>query len=162
MLIPIWGFTSAANTLVSYVIGQNRQDEVIPLIFKILKLSIVGVIVLVLINMIIPETIISIYTNNKLLIKDSLPALYVVSISALFLTVGFILFSGVSGTGMTKISFIIEVIVMIMYIGITYTLVNVSYTSIELVWSVEIFYGIIIGLLSIAYLKFGNWKNKEI
>ena len=106
--------------------------------------------------------ILSIYTNNKVLIQDSLPALYVVSISAIFLTIGFVLFSGVSGTGMTKISFAIETIVILLYVLITYVLVNVSFTSIELVWSVEIFYGIIIGLLSIAYLKLGNWQNKKI
>ena len=92
MLIPIWGFTSATNTLVSYVIGQNRHNEVIPLVFKILKLCIIGVIALVLVNMIIPKKIISIYTNNQMLIQDSLPSLYVVSISALLLTIGFVLF----------------------------------------------------------------------
>lgn len=162
MLIPIWGFTSAANTLVSNIIGQNRQDEVISLVFKILKFCIIGVVALVVINLIMPEKIISIYTNNSTLIHDSLPALYIVSISAVFLTVGFILFSGVSGTGMTKVSFVIEMIVMVMYIVITYILVNVSYTSIQLVWSVEIFYGIIISLLSFAYLKLGNWQNKRI
>jgi len=162
MLIPIWGFTSAANTLVSFVIGQKRQQEVLPLIFKILKLCIVGVFVLVVVNLIIPEKIIAIYTNNEVLIRDSLPALYIVSISALFLTIGFVFFSGVSGTGMTKISFLIEVIVIILYVSITYILVNVSFTSIELVWSVEIFYGIIIGILSYAYLKYGKWQDKKI
>ena len=104
----------------------------------------------------------SIYTNNTLLIEDSLPALYVVSIAAVFLTVGFILFSGVSGTGMTKISFTIETLVIIFYIAITYVLVNMNNTKIEYVWTVEIFYAIIIGTLSILYLKFGKWQNKQI
>jgi putative MATE family efflux protein len=162
MLIPIWGFTSAANTLVSSAIGQKRQHEVIPLIIKILKLCLSGVVVLVLINVIIPEKVISIYTNNQLLIQDCLPTLYVVSISSLFLTIGFVFFSGVSGTGMTKISFLIEVIVIVVYVLGTYLLVNLPATSIELVWSIEIFYGILIGALSFAYLKLGNWQNKII
>ncbi|MBI9053472.1 MAG: MATE family efflux transporter [Bacteroidales bacterium] len=162
MLIPIWGFTSAANTLVSSAIGQKRQHEVIPLIIKILKLCLSGVVVLVLINVIIPEKVISIYTNNQSLIQDSLPTLYVVSISSLFLTIGFVFFSGVSGTGMTKISFLIEVIVIVVYVLGTYLLVNLPSTSIELVWSIEIFYGILIGALSFAYLKLGNWQNKII
>lgn len=162
MLIPIWGFTSATNTLVSFLIGRQRTNEVIPLVLKILKLCIVGVIGIVIINLVIPEKVLSIYTNNLLLIKDSLPALSVISIAAIFLTIGFVLFSGVSGTGMTKASFIIETVVIFMYVLITYLLVNMENSKIEYVWTVEIFYGIIIGLLSYLYLKFGKWRDKRI
>ena len=162
MLIPIWGFTSATNTLVSYVIGRNRQNEVIPVIIKILKLCLAGVLGLVLINVIIPEKVLSIYTNNKLLIQDSLPALYVVSVSSLFLTTGFVFFNGVSGTGMTKVSFAIETFVILLYILFTYCAVNISFVRIEIVWTVEIFYGFIIALFSYLYLKKGNWKDKRI
>jgi putative MATE family efflux protein len=162
MLIPIWGFTSASNTLVSFAIGQERQDEVISLVFKILKTCIVGVIVLICINLIMPEKVIAIYTNNQALIIDSLPSLYVVSISSIFLTVGFILFSGVSGTGMTKVSFVIETLVIFMYVAITYFLTNIENPKIEYVWSVEIFYGFIIGFFSFLYLKFGKWQDKII
>jgi putative MATE family efflux protein len=162
MLIPIWGFTSASNTLVSFAIGQKRQNEVISLVFKILKTCMLGVVVLVCINLIIPEKIIAIYTNNQILITDSLPSLYVVSIASIFLTIGFILFSGVSGTGMTRVSFAIETIVIFMYVFITYILTNLENPKIEYVWSVEIFYGFIIGLLSFLYLRFGKWQDKKI
>ncbi|HAF29331.1 MAG TPA: MATE family efflux transporter [Bacteroidales bacterium] len=162
MLIPIWGFTSATNSLISFVIGRERTDEVIPLVLKILKLCLAGVMVLVLINIAIPEKVISIYTNNSVLIQDSLPSLYVVSIAAIFLTIGFVLFSGVSGTGMTKISFAIETIVIFMYVLVTYLLVNIKNSSVEIVWCVEIFYGFIIGLLSFLFLKYGKWKHKRI
>jgi Na+-driven multidrug efflux pump len=162
MLIPIWGFTSAANTLVSYVIGRDRIQEVIPVLVKILKLCIPAVLMIVFINLIIPEKILSIYTNNVVLIQDSLPSLYVVSIAAIFLTIGFVLFNGVSGTGMTKISFLIELVVIFMYVAGTYLLVNIHNPRIEIVWLIEIFYGIIIGLFSWIYLKLGKWTEKQI
>ena len=162
MLIPIWGFTSAANTLVSFVIGRDRIDEVIPVIMKILKLCIPAVLMIILINLIIPEKILSIYTNNIVLIQDSLPSLYVVSIASIFLTIGFVLFNGVSGTGMTKISFLIELVVIFMYVAGTYLLVNIHNPRIEIVWLIEIFYGMIIGLFSWIYLKLGKWKEKQI
>lgn len=162
MLIPIWGFTSATNTLVSFLIGRQRTNEVIPLVIKILKLCIIGVVGIVIINLVIPEKVISIYTNNLLLIEDSIPALYIVSIASVFITIGFVLFSGVSGTGMTKASFIIELVVIFMYVLITYILVNIENSKVEYVWSVEIFYGIIIGLFSYLYLKYGKWRDKRI
>jgi len=162
MLIPIWGFTSATNTLVSFLMGRERKKEVIPLIFKILKICIAAVAVLVLLNILFPEVILSIYTNNQILIQEALPTLYVVSIAALFLTVGFVIFSGVSGTGMTKVSFLIETSVIVLYVLYSYLMVNLKSPKIELVWTVEIFYGSIIAVISFLYMKYGNWQNKKI
>lgn len=162
MLIPIWGFTSATNTLVSFLIGRERKDEVMPLILKILKICIAGVAVLVLLNMLFSEVVLSIYTNNQTLIQEALPTLYVVSIAALFLTVGFVIFSGVSGTGMTKVSFLIETSVSVFYVLYTYIMVNLKSPKIEFVWTVEIFYGSIIAIISFLYMKYGNWQNKKI
>ncbi len=162
MLIPIWGFNSATNTLVSYAIGRERTNEVISIVFKVLKLGITCVVCLVLVNLIIPEKVLSIYTNNKDLIQDSLPSLRVVTVAAIFLTSGFILFSGVSGTGMTKVSFIIETSVIVFYVALAYVLANIDNAKIVYVWTIEIYYGILIGVLSYFYLRYGNWKNKRV
>ena len=162
MLIPIWGFSSATNTLVSYVIGKGNNNEVLPIIYKVIKITVAGVLILVLFNVIFPELVLSVYTNNIDLINESIPALYVVSIASFFIAIGFVFFSGVSGTGNTKISFIIETVVIFIYVLLTYLLVNLKNTSIELVWTIEILYGFIIALLSYLYLKYGKWQNKMI
>lgn len=162
MLIPIWGFAYATNTLVSFVIGRDRKDEVISIVFKVIKLSLVGILFLVAVSISIPEFILSIYTNNQLLINDALPSLYVVSIASFFIAYGFIFFSGVSGTGMTKVSFFIESVIIIIYIFLTYAFVHIFTTSIQIVWTVEIIYGFIIGTVSYFYLKTNKWQNKSI
>lgn len=162
MLIPIWGFASATNTLVSFVIGRNRKDEVISIVLKVIKLSLAGIFLIVAISVSIPEFILSIYTNNQLLINDALPSLYVVSIASFFIAYGFIFFSGVSGTGMTRVSFFIESAIIIIYILLTYAFVYIFNTSIQVVWTVEIIYGFIIGTVSYFYLKTNKWQNKTI
>jgi len=162
MLIPIWGFSSAANTLVSYSIGRNNTGEVLPIIYKVLKLTVLGVLVLVIINIIFPELILFIYTNDKTLIAYSLPSLYVVSVASLFIAVGFVFFSGVTGSGNTKISLLIETFVIFIYVSATYIIVNLKNTSVELVWTVEIIYGFVIAATSFLYLKYGKWQNKRI
>jgi Na+-driven multidrug efflux pump len=121
-----------------------------------------GVLALVLVNVSIPEVVISIYTNNVDLINDAIPAFYVVSISAIFLTVGFVFFSGVSGTGMTRVSFAIETVVIGLYILITYLLVNMNNSKVEYVWTIEIIYGSLIGIISFMYLKYGKWQDRSI
>jgi len=162
MLIPIWGFSSATNTLVSYVIGKGNNNEVLPIIYKVLKITVAGVFILVLFNVLFPEVVLSVYTNNNELINESIPALYVVSIASFFIAIGFVFFSGVSGTGNTRVSFFIETFVIFIYVIITYLLVNLNNTSVELVWTIEILYGFIIALLSYLYLKYGKWQNKMI
>jgi putative MATE family efflux protein len=162
MLIPIWGFSSAANTLVSYSIGRNTPNDVMPIIYKVLKLTLIGVFVLVIINLIFPQLILMIYTNDKTLIASSLPSLYVVCVASLFIAVGFVFFSGVSGTGNTKVSLIIETFVIFIYVLATYLLVNIDNARVEMVWTVEIIYGFIIATISFLYLKYGKWQNKRI
>ena len=162
MLIPIWGFSSAANTLVSYSIGRNAPNDVMPIIFKVLKLTLIGVFVLVIINLIFPQLILMIYTNDKVLIESSLPSLYVVCIASLFIAVGFVFFSGVSGSGNTKVSLIIETLVIFIYVLATYLLANIENARVEMVWTVEIIYGFIIAAISFLYLKYGKWQNKRI
>jgi Na+-driven multidrug efflux pump len=162
MLIPIWGFSSAANTLVSYSIGRNNPGEVLPIIYKVLKLTILGVFALVIINIIFPELILLVYTNDKVLIANSLTSLYVVCVASLFIAVGFVFFSGVTGTGNTKVSLFIETFVIFIYVIATYIIVNLDNAKIEWVWFVEIIYGFVIALMSYLYLTYGKWQNKRI
>jgi len=162
LMIPIWGFSSAANTLVSNAIGQKRQQEVMPIIMKILVLCVSGVLVLVVAGLVMPDYLLSVYTNNEGLIQGAIPVLYMISGSALLLGAGFIYFSGVSGTGKTQISLIIEIITIIMYLLSTYMFVQLWDFSIAIVWSVEFIYAFFLGFLSWLYLKYGNWRKTKV
>jgi len=162
LMMPIWGFATATNTLVSFLIGQNRRDEVMSLIFKIVRLCFIGVLTIVSIGLMFPRFIINIYTNNLALIELGVPILYIVSVGALLLSIGFIFFNGVSGTGKTNISLIIEVIVLIIYLFYAYTLVYKYNAQIAEVWTTEIIYGSLLALVSYLYLKSGKWRDSKI
>jgi len=162
LMMPIWGFATATNTLVSFLIGQNRRDEVMSLIFKIVKLCFIGVLAIVSIGLLFPRFVINIYTNNLALIELGIPILYIVSVGALLLSIGFILFNGVSGTGKTNISLAIEVIVLVIYLLYAYTLVYKYNIQITEVWTAEIIYGSLLAVLSYFYLKSGKWKDSKI
>ena len=159
LMIPIWGFSSAANTLVSNAIGQQKQQDIMPVIMKIMLLCISGVLVLVIAGLIMPEYVLSVYTNDSRLIQGAIPVLYMISGSALLLGTGFIFFSGVSGTGKTQISLIIEIITILLYLLATYMFVQVWHLSITIVWSAEFIYAFVLGFLSFLYLRFGNWRR---
>jgi putative MATE family efflux protein len=162
LLVPVWGFATATNTLVSYLIGQGKPNEVLPLVLKIVLLCFIGVIVVVSFGLFFPRLLLSIYTNDSALIDLGVPVLYVISIAALFLAVGFILFNGVSGTGKTNISLSIEVVVLALYITFAYMAVYAYQASISIVWTTEFIYGILLALFSYAYLRSGRWKKASV
>jgi putative MATE family efflux protein len=162
LIIPMWGFSSATNALVSNLIGQGRQVEVMSLVYKVARLCVSGVILLVTAGALFPEIALKIYTNDPALISASLPALYVVNFAALFLAGGFIFFSAVSGTGKTQVSFLIEIIVIVLYLALTYILADVLRAEVYIVWTAECFYSLSLGIISYLYLKKGNWKSSLV
>jgi Na+-driven multidrug efflux pump len=109
-----------------------------------------------------PKFLLSFYTNDVVLINDSLPTLYVISAALIMFSLTMIMFNGVSGSGNTKVSFQIEVITIITYVTMTYLLAVVFNLGVEKVWLVEILYFFMLGGLSFFYLKYGNWKEIKI
>jgi putative MATE family efflux protein len=162
LMIPMWGFSSATSTLVSNLIGQGRQKEVMSLVTKIAKLSGLCVLLVAIAGAIFPDAALKIYTNDPEMIRASLPALYVVNFSVVFLAIGFMFFSAVSGTGKTQISFLIEFTVIVFYLVAAYILADILRQEVYIVWMCEFFYAFLLGLLSYIYLRTGRWKFSSI
>ncbi len=162
LIIPMWGFGSATNALVSNLIGQGKQEEVMSLVLKIARLCAIGVLFMITMGLIFPEVALKIYTNDPVLISASLPALYVVNIAALFLSVGFIFFSAVSGTGKTNVSLVIELVVIFFYLVFAYILADILRKEVYIVWMVEYFYAFLLGTISFFYLQSGKWKSSIV
>jgi Na+-driven multidrug efflux pump len=162
LMIPLFGFSSATNTLVSNLIGQGNQHLVLTLIKKVILLSLLSTGIVLLFNLFFPKEMIGFYTNDSSLIIDSLPTLNVISFTMFFFAVAFILFNGVSGTGNTRTSLLIEAITISIYLVATYYIAIVLQSSLPLVWCSEFIYFTLLGLLSFVYLKWGNWKKVDI
>ncbi len=162
LMMPIWGFATATNTLVSFLIGQKRENEVLPLIYKIMGLCFLGVVIIVSLGVFFPRTIMEIYTNNTTLIEMGIPILYVVSLGALALSLGFILFNGVSGTGKTTVSLFIEIVVLIIYLAYVWSVVNIFQLEVFEVWMAELIYGSLLAFCSFLYLRYGNWRQSML
>jgi putative MATE family efflux protein len=161
LMIPIWGFAAASSTLVSFLIGQGREHHVLPVIYKTSGLCFLMVSGFVLLIVIMPVGIISLYTNDETLINASLPVLNVVSGTVICFGFAMVFFNGLSGTGKTNVTLIIELIVVAAYLFAAYLLTNVFELSIALVWTVEFLYAIPLFLLSFIYLKSGRWKGQS-
>lgn len=162
LMIPMWGFASATNTLVSGLIGQGRREEVMPLVLKIVRLCFFMVLFMVTLGILFPGAALRIYTNDPVLLEVSLPVLYVVSFAALMLAVAFIFFNGASGTGKTQVTLAIEMVVLTIYLVFTYLVADYYGLAVQYVWTAEFLYAFLLGFLSFLYLRSGRWKSAKV
>lgn len=162
LMIPIWGYATASNTLVSYLIGQGDSKQVMKLIYKIALLSIGSVLIIVLLSFGFARDVLSIYTNDQTLITLGVPVFKVVSVGACLLSLGFVFLSGVAGTGKTNISLYVELIVLTLYVAYTYSVVEIFNGNVTIAWTAEWLYGFMISVLSLIYLKTNRWKAHKI
>jgi len=162
VMIPLFGFSSAASTLVSNIMGENRIEEVPLLIKRIVIMSILATAAFLPMLLIFPSEVTSIYTDDADLIEGAIKILPVICGAMLFFSIAFITFSSVTGTGKTLVTLSIEFISISIYLSFAPFFALILDLSLVAVWSSEFIYFSFMGLLSILYLKFGNWKNSVI
>ncbi len=161
-MIPTWGLSAATNTLVSNIIGQGKTPEVLRLIGKIARLSLLITLLLDSTLFLFTEQIISWYTNDPELIKNAVAPAYLVGLGLIAFSVGVIAHSGLTGTGATRKALVIEAWNIGIYIAFSFFIVYVVQGTLTQAWLVEPLYWSFMGIFSYLALKRGKWKNIKV
>ena len=148
--------------MVSNLIGQGQIDKVLTIIKRISSLFVLCSLVMVPLNFLFPETLISFYTNDTTLIADTIPTLHIISGSMIMFSLVNILFSGVIGTGDRKAILLIEIITTIIYLTAAFMFAFHYNLAIELVWSSEYIYFGLMGIMAFIYLRMDRWKKLNL
>lgn len=162
LMTPVWGFAQAANSMVSNLIGQKREDEVGELVRKIAGFSLLVGGISILLSMIFATPMLQLSTADAGIIADSYTSFYMVCIATLFFSVAMILLSAISGTGKTMAAMNIEIVCLAVYIVYAVLFTLVVPASLVVVWGAEVAYWCCIGLISFLYLRSGKWKGAEV
>ena len=160
LIIPGVAFAATANTLTSRIIGEGKSDEVMAMLWKVVKNGVLCSAVLVVVTAIIPEFILRIYTDDLSLAAAAVPSVYVVGVATLLSAVGMVFFEAVSGTGNTTAAMALEFGVLIAYVCYIFLMSKTS--TIAGVWTAEWFYTLIIGFISFMYIWKADWRKKKI
>ena len=158
--VPAFAFGVVANTLTSRIIGEGNEAELGTLLKRIIGISLAFAAVLVMVCLLFPEQLAGLYTNDPNLAVLSVPSLRVICLSTLVMCVGMGLFSTVSGTGNTLVAFMLEMGVLVIYVGYVMLVTKVFEMPIEVIWCAEIVYGLLMGIAAFIYLKKANWKKQ--
>ena len=108
-----------------------------------------------------PTTVMSIYTNDMMLASAAIPSIFVICGAIIFQAMGAVIFEAVSGTGKTNAALWLEFGILLLYIAYVWMITGLT-TKVEWVWTCEYLYGGLIGIVSILYIKFANWKKLKI
>lgn len=158
----VWAFAATSSSMVSNIIGQGKTEQVYFLIRKIVKIScLFAVTVAVLIN-IFPGALLSVFGQDKAFIASAIPVVRVVTLAMVFMSFSVVWMNAVTGTGNSRITFLIELITIILYCIYVYVVLETCNLSITYGWLSEWLYWLSIFFLSWLYMRSGKWKHKVI
>ncbi|MEM1218600.1 MAG: MATE family efflux transporter [Bacteroidota bacterium] len=96
------------------------------------------------------------------LIKEAQPVFYVLLGILIFFSVGGVFFNGLAATGATTYGLIVQTICVIVYISYIHVVVNILEGGLEWAWAAEIFYWVIVLVISWIYLRTKHWHSLEV
>jgi MATE family multidrug resistance protein len=163
MSIPCWGFASGVNTLVSNFIGARKRQAVFPIILKTAKLCFFVTMVITLPVVLFPEfTLYPLLGSGDMsLIAEAKPIFYILlAILGLFSVTG-VFFSGVVGTGATLFGLAMQTVCAILYLIFVYVVVEVYDAGLAWAWSSELFYWVLVMVITTWYLRSNRWHKLD-
>lgn len=158
----LMAFASTGSTLVSNTIGDGREEDVMPLVGRMLRFSYMVIVPVLILCNCFPELIIRIYTNIPDLVRASVPSLRVLSVCYLVSIPAFVSFQAVGGTGNTRAAFILELSALVVYAVYCFIVIEVMRSDVAVCWTAEAVYAVIMVMTCGLYLKSGKWKGRTV
>lgn len=160
--VSVMGFGSATRTYTSQLMAEKRWQDIKKLAWRVGLMNLAGILILSHGLWLYPEWITQHFTQDPetkrltlATMKIILPAMIIYSFTSILLAV-------VEGSGSTMAGFWIEVITSICYALSVYIMVKFTNWEVPILWMADYLYFIILGICSLAFLKYGKWKSKMI
>ena len=149
-------FAATTGSLVSNLLGAGQKEQVIPLCNRVIRLGYAIGFPLVILALIFYRPIIGIYTESTFLMQIAHLPFVVMLLNYVFALPGYVYMNGVTGTGATRMTFIFQLITIAAYQIYLWSISGFS-TSLSVYWTAEYLYVILLGLLSVIYLKYKHY-----
>jgi Na+-driven multidrug efflux pump len=157
--IPVWSLASASNTIISNIIGQNKIDQVLPALKRVVFVTVSISLTLNLIIVLFPHTILGLFTDDITLIRDTIPPFYTLMIALLFFSSGMIMTFGIVGTGATVVPAIAELVCSFAYVAYAWYFVYILRSPLYIAWGCEVLYWLLLLAFTLTFWGSGIWKK---
>lgn len=159
--IPLWGFATGVNTLVSNLIGQDRRQEVLSAAWKTGKLCWLVTMVMAVPILLFPGQLLYplLGKEDMSLISETQPVFYLMLGLLSLATIGAVLMNALTGTGATWFGLKLQGVCVIGYLSYLFYITNYTNLGLVWVWAAEILYWFLMILMVVFYLRSEKWHG---
>lgn len=158
-----WALAATTNSMVSNIIGQGKREEVLNLVWKISRLSLgIALVVCVILN-VFPDVYLSLFRPDDIhFVSEGTPVLRLIGFVTLFLSIGTVWLNAVTGTGNSRVTFLVEIGAILFYCIYVFMVLEIKHLSIVWGWLSEVLYWTLLFSLSYLYMISKRWKGTVI
>ena len=160
--VVTWAFAATTSSMVSNIIGQNKREQVWPLIAKIIRISCGFALVAAVLLNLFAEDLLAIYGQSDEFILQATPVIRVVSLAMILMSFSVVFINAVTGTGNSTVSFFIELFTIVVYCIYVYLVLQKYSLSITYGWMSEWLYWTCMFVPALLYMRSGRWKKKVL
>lgn len=162
--IPLWGFATGTNTLISTMLGQGKKEEVLASAIKIGKLCFLVSMAVALPVLLFPKIFLApiLSKTDMSLLEETRPIFLVLLGVVALASFGMMLFNAIAGIGAMGFGIVLQGITVVVYIGLIYFIIQYTAWGLVAAWSTEIFYWIILMSLTYWYLRSKRWHHFKV
>ena len=157
--IPTYALASSTNTIIGNLVGQQKIDEIIPTLKRIILISSVCIGLFTLPTFLFPAQVLGLISEEGL-IQSSIYPLFVALIALQLYGFSTILFNCIASIGASIHSLVVETITIVLYLVFIYIIFYLLEVNLTIAWTTEWFYWGSLAFLSLAYLRFVNWRKR--
>jgi Na+-driven multidrug efflux pump len=162
-LLPAWGLSNAASTLVGQNLGAKQPDKAERSVWITSYVNMVLMGILGLIMFLIPESLINIFIDDPAVIEEGIISLQVISLGFIMYGFGMVLIQGFNGSGDTITPTWINLFSFWLFeIPLAYILAIVFDMGLLGACLAIVIAETFLTLLSLYLFRKGKWKLREV
>jgi MATE family, multidrug efflux pump len=162
LVIPVEGISEALGSLVSRVLGEGRSTRVRALLLRSMSIGYAVSGPLALLALLAPEWILRVFTDEPGLVEASVAALRITGLALLLAPAGELLLAAVEGTGDTRGTLRIELVVSLLVLCHAWLAGLVLDQPLAIVWLFAPFGCALSSLLALHRLRSDVWRTLEV
>lgn len=162
--IPVFGYGTGINTLVSKFIGKQKRMAVMPLVKRTSYMSLISLLVFSVPIILFPRYTVFplMQADDMTFIAEAEPVFYAIFILMVVFSVSSIFFNGLLGTGATLFGLRIQFFITVFYLVVSYVAIIHLKVPLAVAWGLELLYWIPLGVISWWYLRSESWQDLKV
>jgi MATE family multidrug resistance protein len=162
LLLPVGGFAETVCTITSNLIGQGQPVGIGAVLRRAMGWAALCIVPFALLAFVEPALPLSLFTSDPELVTVATSSLRVVSLAILLAIPAEIIYSAVSGSGNTRTTLVIELVLSATVLSCAYAAGIVLRLPVEAVWAAEVAGWSVCLVFSAVWLTRARWSDLAI